>query len=288
VAETEPSDASRSRDPYFISHSGDFRLSWNQPDGALSFRLAQVGALFSLAGHLQTSSEPAQAIVPTGVGKTAVICALPFLVPAQRALVVVPTTLLRDQIADELGTLQILQDVGAVNFPERPRVQRVDHRLGTAQSWLDLKGFDIVVGTPMVLSAENTRVAEPPEKLFDLLIFDEAHHLPATTWNAMLTHHHRRAALVTATPFRRDRKLLPGSIAYHYGLREAMKDGVYAPVDFIPVDSAEDDDEAVATKATERINSAEHVALSSLSAVTASATLESSFHFMNSWACRLV
>lgn len=264
MAETDSSDAGGGSVPYFISHSPDFRLSWNQPEGALSFRLAQVGALFSLAGHLQTSDEPAQAILPTGVGKTAVICALPFLVRTQRALVVVPTTLLRDQIADELATLQILQNVGAVDFPERPRVERVDHRLSNAQAWQDLEEFDVVVGTPMVLSAENTGVAEPPSELFDLLIFDEAHHLPATTWHAMLTQHHRRAALVTATPFRRDRKLLPGSIVYHYGLSEAMKDGVYAPVEFIPVEAAEDDDESVARKAIERINSVEHVADESL------------------------
>jgi hypothetical protein len=63
---------------FFARHAGDLRLSWAQPEGGLAFRSAQLGALFALAGHLQTSDEPAQAIVPTGVGKTAVICALPF------------------------------------------------------------------------------------------------------------------------------------------------------------------------------------------------------------------
>jgi superfamily II DNA or RNA helicase len=250
--------------PFFLRHAGDLRLSWPQPEGVLAFRSAQLGALFALAGHLQTSDEPAQAIVPTGVGKTAVICALPFLARTERVLVVVPTRLLRDQIADELSSFSILGRLGAVQFDERPKVQRIDHRLGTQEAWETLRGVDIAVGTPAVLSSEHAGVAEPPPGLFDLLLFDEAHHLPATTWSAMLTQHHRRAALVTATPFRRDRKLLPGAIVYHYGLRQAMEDGVYTPVVFRGVDAGADDDEAVAREAVDRINSPEHIADGSL------------------------
>ncbi len=250
--------------PFFLRHGGDLRLSWVQPADGLMFRAAQLGALFSLAGHLQTSDEPAQAIVPTGVGKTAVICALPFLVRTERVLVVVPTTLLRDQISDELNTFLTLNNLGAVRFDDRPKVRRVDHRLSTIEEWEELRNFDVAVGTPSVLSAENSGVVAPPPDLFDLLIFDEAHHLPATTWNAMLAQHHRRAALLTATPFRRDRKLLPGTIVYHYGLRQAMDDGVYTPVDFVPVDAGPDDDAAVARKAVERLNSPEHLADQSL------------------------
>jgi hypothetical protein len=176
----------------------------------------------------------------------------------------VPTRLLRDQIADELSSFSILRRLDAVLFDERPKVQRVDHRLGTEEAWEDLRRVDVAVGTPAVLSSENAGVAQPPSGLFDLLLFDEAHHLPATTWTAMLKQHHRRAALVTATPFRRDRKLLPGAIVYHYGLRQAMEDGVYEPVVFRGVDAAADDDEAVAREAVGRINSPEHVADSSL------------------------
>jgi superfamily II DNA or RNA helicase len=222
------------------------------------FRKAQLGALFSLAGHLQTAKEPVQAVLPTGVGKTAVICALPFMVETRRVLVVVPTTLLRDQIADELSTFRTLASLGAIDFEERPKVQRVDHKLGTSAAWSGLNSCDVAVGTPMVLSAEIAGVAVPPRDLFDLVIFDEAHHVPATTWDALLSQHGRRAALLTATPFRRDRRALPGSLVYHYSLREAMEDGVYAPVTYVPVRAREDDDEPVANVAIERIESDEH------------------------------
>lgn len=147
--------------PFFPRHAGDLRLSWAQPERGLTFRSAQLGALFALAGHLQTSDEPAQAIVPTGVGKTAVICTRPFLARTERVLVVVPTRLLRDQIADEFSIFSILERLGAVRFDERPKVERIDHRLGTEEAWEALRGIDVAVGTPAVLSAENWLPGRP-------------------------------------------------------------------------------------------------------------------------------
>ncbi|MGH2797939.1 MAG: DEAD/DEAH box helicase family protein, partial [Thermoleophilaceae bacterium] len=218
-----------------------------------------LGAILSLAGHLQTSDEGAQAVLPTGVGKTAVMCGLPFLIPTTRVLVVVPTRLLRDQVADEFRTLVTLRRVGAVpDDIERPNVRRVDHRLDSEEKWRELEACDIAVGTPAVLSAVHEGVAEQPEGLFDLLVFDEAHHLPATTWKGIHEQHSQRAALLTATPFRRDRKRLPGSLVYHYSLRQAIADQVYAPVTFVPVDALPGDDRAIAETAVARLRSSEH------------------------------
>ena len=213
----------------------------------------------SLAGHLQTSDEAGQAVVPTGVGKTAVLCGLPFLVPTERVLVIVPTRLLRDQIAEEFRSLDTLKRVGAVaqDYPA-PAVCRVDHRLGTPEAWVELEQFDVAIGTPAVLSSLMEGVAEPPAGLFDLLLFDEAHHLPARTWEGIYARHNQRAALVTATPFRRDRKQLPGTLVYHYSLRQAIQDGVYAPVTFIPVEPGNNPDQAIVQRSVQRLRDASH------------------------------
>jgi superfamily II DNA or RNA helicase len=214
---------------------------------------------------LQTSDEAAQAVLPTGVGKTAVLCGLPFLVPANRVLVVVPTRLLRDQITEEFRTLSTLKRVGALpEDVETPAVGRVDHRLGSVTAWRDLERFDVVVGTPSVLSAVLEGVAAPPEGIFDLLVFDEAHHLPASTWEGVYAQHRQRAALLTATPFRRDRRRLPGSLTYHYTLRQAIDDGVYAPVTFVPVEPTDRPDHALAKVAVARLRSPEHAVENSL------------------------
>src|SRR5919108_2424977 len=142
------------RDRYFRRHLGEIRLTWPQAPEEPALRSAQLGALLSLAGHLQTSEEAAQAVLPTGVGKTAVMCGLPFLLPAHRILVVVPTRLLRDQIAREFEQLATLKTVGAlVEDVELPVVRRVDRRLTSTEAWSELEACDVAVGTPAVLSS---------------------------------------------------------------------------------------------------------------------------------------
>ncbi|GAA1376579.1 hypothetical protein GCM10009661_44990 [Catellatospora chokoriensis] len=73
--------------------------------------------------------------------------------------------------------------------------------------------------------------ALPPRELFDLLIFDEAHHVPSRSWKAILDYFaYDHALLLTATPSRRDGQRLPGEHIYHYPLRQALRDGLYNQV----------------------------------------------------------
>jgi superfamily II DNA or RNA helicase len=255
----------RPDEPYFQANLGNIRLTWpHQREPAL--RSAQTGALLALASHFATSSNPAQAVLPTGVGKTAVLVALPYMVPVSRVLVVVPTRLLREQIASEFGDLRRLRALGVsdADLPA-PTVARVDRRLSSLEAWRSLEAFDVVVGTPGVLSAAYEQVADPPDGLFDLVIFDEAHHLPASTWTGILKQHPTRAALLTATPFRRDRKALPGTLVYEYSLGRAIADGVYAPVDFLPVSATgPHSDRTIAEAAIERRRQMPHATEGSL------------------------
>ncbi len=109
------------------------------------------------------------------------------------------------------------------------------HRVGSVAAWEELREFDVVTGTTSCLSPALEGVAAAPVDLFDLLVVDEAHHAAAQTW-AELLHGFQgtRAALLTATPFRRDRQGLPGRIAYTYPISMAIDEGVYQPIDFVP------------------------------------------------------
>lgn len=177
---------------------------------------------------------------------------------------VTPSRLLRVQLAAELSGLLVLRRVAAAptDLPA-PRVVEVTRRRSTSESWSELETADVVVGTPNVLSPSYAEVTAPPEDLFDLVIFDEAHHTPATTYSEVLKAFPAAAVvLFTATPFRRDRHPLPGVPAYTYGLAQALEEGVLAPVTFIPVDAGSenqaDRDLALATRAAERMHSPEH------------------------------
>jgi superfamily II DNA or RNA helicase len=219
------------------------------------------GALYAIAAHRSTSDEPAQVVLPTGVGKTLVAVLAPYLLEARRLLVVTPARIVRDQVAHEFSTLGQATATGALgDTTPRPAVLRVDHRC-TTETWERCRERDVVVGTPMVLSHGNQGVDPVPLDLFDLVIFDEAHHLPATTWTTLHQRlEHVPSVLLTATPFRNDKQRLPGDIAYAYPLRRAVARGVYQPVSFVPMAPAApaERDAALASKAVERLRAREH------------------------------
>lgn len=245
---------------FFEDHRTSLNLVWDQSGRGL--RVGQLGAAWSAASHFTVSPGPIQLVLPTGVGKTAVMTMIPFLVPSTRVLVVTPSRLVRDQAIDEFRTLNVLRQTRS--FPEDgsgPRVVRVDHRLTSAADWRALEDYDVVVGTPSVLSPAYDAIADPPPGLFDLVIIDEAHHTPAATWDALLqSFPDQRSVLMTATPFRRDKQGLPGEVAYNYPLAQALEDGVFTPISFIPVqvDPGEDRDRALAEAARDRLRAEEH------------------------------
>lgn len=250
---------------YFRVNAAQVRPVWRSDGSGL--RRAQVGAAFALTGHLASSTRPGQVAMPTGTGKTAVISLTPFLIPTERLLVIAPGTLVRDQIVEELRSLATLRATDSViGDMAGPTVHAAKHRITTVAQWEDLARFDAVVGTPMCLSGAIEGVAPPPADLFDLAVFDEAHHTPARTWEAILDQFPTaRAGLFTATPYRRDLRALPGQLCFSYSLHDAITDGVYEPVQFraVVVPPGGDRDRALASAARDRLADPAHVAAGS-------------------------
>ncbi len=91
-----------------------------------------------------------------------------------------------------------------------------------------------------VQSLHAKRLAKYKPSMFDLLIFDEAHHLRAkntTIYGRILEHFKQNPLIrmlgVTATPDRHDGKSLGTmfeSVAYDYSLPDAIRDGYLVPV----------------------------------------------------------
>jgi superfamily II DNA or RNA helicase len=228
-------------------------------------REAQLGAAGALLAHAATSSEPAQIVLPTGVGKSLVLMLAPYLFRAQRVLVVAPGRLVRDQLARGFESLAQLIDAGVLPPSTRPPKVEIARKLATEEHWNNWSAADVIVGTPNVLSDGYPAVTRVPPGMFDLVIFDEAHHLPAYTWSRLHDAVDARAVLLTATPLRRDGKPLPGDIAFVYPLQRAMDTGVYAPVTYIPVSPPAGANKhlVLAERAKERILSPEHRAADS-------------------------
>jgi superfamily II DNA or RNA helicase len=244
---------------YFEAHSRQVRVDQGLVDQEL-LREAQLGACGAVVAHASRSEDPAQIVMPTGVGKSLVLTAAPFLLGATKVLVVAPARLVRDQLTTGFRSLQQLRDAGMASAKLKGPKVEVARRRASENDWERWQKADVVVGTVNVLSDGYPEVTRIPRDMFDLVLFDEAHHLPARTWSSLLEAVDARALLFTATPFRRDGKRLPGEIAFDYPLARAIERGVYAPVSFVPVhpEATDDKDDVIARAASQRLRSKEH------------------------------
>jgi superfamily II DNA or RNA helicase len=220
----------------------------------LGLRRAQLGAVHAIAAYFSLPrTDPGLVVMPTGSGKTAAICLAGFLVRAKRVLILTPSQLVRSQIAEQAGSLEVLRRIAVLgkDVPS-PRIKEIKSRIASGDAWKELEQVEFAVATPQCVSPGIEGVAKPPDDLFDLIIMDEAHHSEAPRWSDLLKHFvNTRRILFTATPFRRDKKELKAQLIYSYPLRLAHEDGIFGNLRFIPVNPGptENHDAAIAFRA---------------------------------------
>lgn len=244
---------------YFAQYRGALNLAKQVATPNQGFRPGQLGAMHAVLAHESVHDDPAIVCLPTGYGKTSLMMALPLLLAAQRVLVVEPSDALRRQVTSHFLELSTLRRIGAISDEiPNPRVLRLEGRPVDAAAWEVLADQDVIVAT--AASASPTLAPGAREDLFDLIIFDEAHHAPADTWAAFLAHFkHARFVFLTATPFRRDGRVIPGKLVYRYPVTRAVEEGAFQPVAFraAPVlDPLNDDeiDRSIAATAVAQLN----------------------------------
>ncbi|MBN9397156.1 MAG: DEAD/DEAH box helicase family protein [Candidatus Melainabacteria bacterium] len=194
-------------------------------------RAAQIGAIHAFLAHNSVHSTPALIAMPTGAGKTAVLMLIPILVKAKRVLVITSNRLVRAQIVEDFSCLNTLRKIGVVKSEVRPRTYELHKKITTNEQWEQLKEFDVVVALPQ--SFTPGLELDCPSDLFDVILFDEAHHTPANTWFEIYKFFKNSVrVLFTATPFRRDQNELPGKLIYAYPMQKALEDKIMNVVRF--------------------------------------------------------
>lgn len=224
---------------YFSEHYAYLRfpIQANGEESIPGFREAQRGALFAIAAHFAQRTDPAIVTMPTGSGKTAVLQACAYVLRATRVLILTPSRLVREQIAEDFAALGVLKRLTALDGDiNPPRVMPTAGRVKTDDDWEAMRAFDVVVATVQSVSPHLAEVPAPPADLFDLILVDEAHHSPALTWKTVIEGFgDARRVLFTATPFRRDDREIKGNFVFTYDLKRAYEDGVFGHVDYVPV-----------------------------------------------------
>lgn len=192
-------------------------------------REPQVQAYEAIAGH--DFSDPSQrevaVVLPVGCGKSGLLALAPFATQARRALLVAPNVGIADQLLRDLTpsdpkyfylNRNILRNSP---FPEPAEIR------GSSTSVEDLNEADIVVTNIQQLQRNNNRwLSALPQDFFDLIMFDEAHHNVAESWNVLREHFPQARILnVSATPTRADGRVMAGEIIYSYPISRAVEKG---------------------------------------------------------------
>ena len=80
-----------------------------------------------------------------------------FVLRPHRVLVVTPSRLVREQIAEEITNLSLLSRLNALpRNIHRPQVASVRERVGAAERWRELRDNDVVVGTVQSISPQRS------------------------------------------------------------------------------------------------------------------------------------
>ena len=220
-------------------------------DEKKGLRNAQNGAIHAIASFFTTNTnENAIVVMPTGTGKTAVLMMSPYISRKCRALIVTPSKMVREQIAEDFKVLDTLCKINVLtSSTKKPNVFEMKHQYSEDDK-KRIQEADVIVATANC--ALTLSLSKWAKDNIDIVLVDEAHHTPATTWKQILNNISSAThILFTATPFRLDKKEITGEIIYDYPLRRAYEDGVFGEIQYIPVTEAEDNDIAIATIAEE-------------------------------------
>lgn len=232
-------------------------------DAVKGLRNAQIGAIHAIGAHFTINKiEPALVVMPTGSGKTAVLNLSAYLLRAKRVLVISSSVMVRGQIVEEFQTLKTLKGSN-VFFSELecPQVKEIKSPIKSIEEWETLKEFDVVVGIPNSINEGINDEFRPPVDLFDLILVDEAHHVPAFTWtNVVKAFAGAKKIYFTATPFRRDKKEIEGKLAFIYPLSKAYEDRIFGDIGYYPVITNNTNTDLAIALETEKVFNADKAA----------------------------
>jgi DNA repair protein RadD len=159
---------------------------------------------------------PAIIQVPTGCGKSGIMCIAPYGVANGRVLVVAPNLTIKNGLERALAGSFFLQ---RGIFERATQLARVV-TLGPHANREDCLRAEFVLANVQQIQSWLPLF---PSTFFDMVLVDEGHHTPAESWQRINeTFPHAKKVYLTATPFRGDGRGLYGERIYSYSLSEAM------------------------------------------------------------------
>lgn len=247
--------------PQEISESWEHQFRFvgeNVATDTPGLRPPQLGAIHAVAAHLIVSTKPCTVVMPTGTGKTDTMIALLVYLRCSQVLLIVPNDVLRSQSASEFMELGCLREVQAVSAatagPIVGLLRKGIQRRAEARSLT--RAANVLITTPQILKNCSTEAMAEIVSSTSHLFIDEAHHIAAPTWAEIRSAFEDKPTVqFTATPYRRDGRLVDGKIVFNYPLGRAQEDGYFRHIDLLEIEEYDEEkvDEHIALKAIERL-----------------------------------
>ena len=177
----------------------------------------QLEALLAVKNQLDEEGQPniALVVLPTGCGKTGVAVLAPYVLNSRRVLVLTPSKTISEQIyqafrgRDEESMFLVQRGIIQRDQAQhmRPRTRKIDKPDQILNAALDDEL--LVITAHQVGGNALVSIDDISDDNFDLVIVDEAHHYPATTWATIVNYFpNSRRLFLTATPYHRDEYIL--------------------------------------------------------------------------------
>jgi superfamily II DNA or RNA helicase len=127
----------------------------------------------------------------------------------ERILVLVPSAILRKQMLDKFSSLGCLREIGVVDQKTaNPRVAIIESGIKKVDDVAKLvDNSNVIIALSQALKNFSAEAKQELITKCSHLFIDEAHHVPAQTWNEIKDSFKDKPIVqFTATPFRRDGK----------------------------------------------------------------------------------
>lgn len=193
-------------------------------------REPQLFSYLRIVDHFNTPNQSIREvgiILPVGCGKSGLITITPFATKSKRALVVAPNVRIANQLFNDFFPSSPAFFYKKCKILDKPPFPEPVEIRGTSSNRSDLDDADVVITNIQQLQGEDNRwISSLPPDYFDIILFDEAHHNVAASWE-MLKSSFPNASIInfSATPRRADGKMMSGNIIYTYSIVRAIELG---------------------------------------------------------------
>lgn len=202
----------------------DFNIDEN-----IQLREPQKEAYKSVYDYFNAGNNTAIVQVPVGCGKSGLAAILPFGIAKGRVLIITPNLTITKGMFETLDitnrqkcfwrTRGVLKDIDMIGGP-------FTCKLDTGNISIAEKSHIIVTNIHQLATNTDKWLKKFPDKFFDLIIVDEAHHSAANSWKQVIKKFpNAKVVNMTATPFRSDGEEIEGELVFRYPFKRATIKG---------------------------------------------------------------